>query len=176
MSRRLFVGVPVPGQGLAALRAALEELGARPVPSGSWHVTLRFLGDADPGPVAHALDGALDDAVGCRGQVVGLGAFRSPGSARILWAGVQAPCLVDLARRVVDATAATGMPPEERDLHPHVTLARARRPVDASALVRRHQDTVFGAAAFDEVVMYASTPTSEGPVYAALRTWRLGTS
>ena len=57
MVSRLLVGLWLPDHA----REALEELhrkdqvGARFIPPDNWHITLRFLGDADPNEVAEQL-------------------------------------------------------------------------------------------------------------------------
>ena len=43
--------------------------------------------------------------------------------------------LADLARAVCDATVPLGFEPETRRFHPHVTLARLRKPKSVDALL-----------------------------------------
>ncbi len=167
---RLFVGLPVPASPRydEVTGELLEVAGgkARGVPPGSWHVTLRFLGDLDdPAPVREALRGALADAEALPCRVMGVGAFKDPRRARIVWAGVEAPGVEDLARRVVEATRDLGVPPDERDFRAHVTLARLRWPRDVSAFVARHRDTVLAEGVLDRVVLYRSTLKPHGPHY-----------
>ena len=59
-SMRLFVAVWPDADACAALRLLhrKDQPGVRFVPEENWHVTLRFLGRADPREVAAALEGA----------------------------------------------------------------------------------------------------------------------
>ena len=72
-SSRLFVAVwspPAFAEQLAFLPRP-EQRGVRWVPPENWHVTLRFLGEADPADVGGRLDGAtLSPATATLGPVV----------------------------------------------------------------------------------------------------------
>jgi len=174
---RLFVAMPVPSHvGLRDVTAAL--VGAapdvRPVADGLWHVTLRFMGEVeDAAPVIAALKTRLSDARVAPGRVMGVGAFPDRRRARIVWAGVLAPGIDAIARRVVSATAAFGDPPERHDFVPHVTLARLRDGRDLTKFLAAHAADEFGPAPFDEVVLFQSSLRRGGPEYEALETFRL---
>lgn len=180
---RLFVGLPVPpSPAFDAVAAELEaEARARIVPSGSWHVTLRFLGEVlDPAPVMAALDFALKGRPAIPCVVEGLGTFPDRGfpphkKARIAWAGVRAAGIDALAAAVDDATAGFGEPPEDRPFVAHVTLARLPRPADLRSFVSRHEGTLFSQGVLDRVVLFRSTPGPGGSRHEALHTVRLGT-
>ncbi|MEA3137660.1 MAG: 2,3-cyclic 3-phosphodiesterase [Thermoplasmata archaeon] len=180
---RLFVAVPVPPS--PAYAEATKDIvaaapGARPVPDGAWHITLRFLGEVfDPEPVEAALVAA------CRGRpalpcvVESLGTFPDTGfppgkKARIAWAGVRAAGIDALASAVEQATASFGEPPERRRFVAHVTLARLPNPADLRSLVDRHKGTLFATGALDRVVLYRSRLGPAGPSYDAIRTVQLG--
>jgi RNA 2',3'-cyclic 3'-phosphodiesterase len=180
---RLFVGLPVPPSKLydqVAREVAEAARDARPIPTGSQHVTLRFLGEmAEPDGVIAALDAA------CRGRpalpcvVEGLGTFPGGGfpadkKARVAWAGLRAPGVEGLAQAVVDGTARFGEPPERRPFVAHVTLARMARPADLRLVVEKHRGTLFAQGVLDRVVLYGSTPTPRGSHYDAVHTVRLG--
>jgi 2'-5' RNA ligase len=169
---RLFVGMPVPPHpGLAEATAHLVQAvpGVRPVPAGSWHVTLRFLGEVrESAPVETALQAALAGVAATPGQVVGAGAFPSRRRARVVWAGVLAPGIEDVAGRVVEATSALGEPPDRRPFVAHVTLARLREPRDVDRFVAAHAADSFGPAPLAEVVLFASEIGPAGPRYRAV--------
>jgi 2'-5' RNA ligase len=179
---RLFVGLPVPpSPAFAAVAAELErEERAHPTPAGSWHVTLRFLGEVlDAEPVARALDAAAAGRPAIPCVVEGVGTFPDKGfpphkKARVAWAGVRAAGVEALAAAVRDATAAFGEPPEERPFVAHVTLARLRRPADLRRFVSRHEHTLFSQGVLDRVVLFRSTPGPGGSHHEALHTVRLG--
>ena len=108
-------------QALAALpRPAVA--GLRWTSPDQWHVTLRFLGEADPAAAGGAF--ARIGPVGGAAAVVGPATGRFGG--RVLHAPVQG--LEGLAAATVAATAGVGVPPPERPFVGHVTLARSRHP------------------------------------------------
>jgi RNA 2',3'-cyclic 3'-phosphodiesterase len=119
---RLFVAVLPPPEVLdqvAALeRPAIE--GLRWTPREQWHVTLRFLGEADAAPAAAALRGTGAARVRAR-----LGPTVGRFDQRILHLPLSG--LDDLARDVIAATAALGRPPDGRPFHGHLTLARVAK-------------------------------------------------
>ena len=179
---RLFVGLPVPPSPLydaVAREVADAARDARPVPTGSQHVTLRFLGEmAEPDGVAAALDAACKGRPALPCVVEGLGTF--PGGfpadkrARVAWAGLRAPGVEALADAVLQATARFGEPPERRPFVAHVTLARMARPADLRLVVEKHRGTLFAQGVLDTVVLFRSVPTPRGSRYDAVHTVRLG--
>jgi RNA 2',3'-cyclic 3'-phosphodiesterase len=131
---RCFVAVPIPEDLRDALVAARDAWMGDPGTSGlrwiepaSWHVTLAFLGSvaADAIPVLEArvaMVAARHSVLQVRAG--GLGAFPSPGRARVVWYGVEPdPALVALAADLARALSLEVAGP----FRPHVTLARARR-------------------------------------------------
>ncbi len=147
---RLFVAVPFPEPVVADLDAFLSPRrdadrrargGPRWTDPDQWHLTLAFMGSV-PDWRADALTERLEE-VGARHPAAGLavaggGAFPSAASARALWAGVTDPGsrLAALARAVRGAANTVGAEPAGRRFHPHLTLARFPRPVEATRWVR----------------------------------------
>ena len=126
---RLFVGIPLSPAVLSELTTVVARLrsnsdGLRWMAPESWHITLQFLGNTEPGKLS------------C--LVVRLGEVRSPAvpvhltqlgffdRAGVFYADIKlTPELVALAERITVATAVCGFVPEVRPFHPHITLARA---------------------------------------------------
>ena len=152
---RLFVALPLPEPVKAAvaqvqreLKSAVRSAAVRWTPPEQIHLTLRFLGDV-AASVLPELENALSRA--CRGvsplelTACGAGAFPDDARPRVLWIGLsgQLDRLGSLQARIENETAPWGQR-EERDFHPHLTLARIKdaRPVDvrpiAQALSRLH--------------------------------------
>lgn len=172
---RLFVAAPVPGaEALRRLSADLKEQQprARLVPDGTWHVTLRFLGDVDDGQVP-AVRAALDQALGGVQAVPfslsGVGAFPRPSAARVAWAACEAPKLADVAARVVEATRDFGQPPDKRRFVAHVTLARLQPPRDIRPWVDAHRTTELAQGFIDQIVLFSSQLTPQGPTYSHVK-------
>lgn len=118
---RLFVAVRPSAEVRAELEGLLREpqAGVRWVPAEQWHVTLRFLGRAEPEEVCAALAG-----VELPTATVVLG----PRVSRLGRSVVALPAtgLEELAGVVVGATAHLGDPPDPRPFHGHLTLARLK--------------------------------------------------
>jgi RNA 2',3'-cyclic 3'-phosphodiesterase len=62
--------------------------------------------------------------------VRGLGWFPNERNPRVFWAGIESgPELATLAHATEQSLAALGIAAEDREFHPHLTLARRRNPV-----------------------------------------------
>jgi 2'-5' RNA ligase len=158
---RLFVAVWPPDEVLDGV----EEL-QRPVEAGGrwarrdqWHVTLRFLGDAEPDDVAGALSALRHPPVEA---VVG------PEVARLGRGVVQLPVsgLESLAEEVLELTRSLGRPPDDRPFRGHLTLARiAGKP--PKGVLRQPFSARF---AVDEVHLVASHLGGDAARYQTLAT------
>jgi 2'-5' RNA ligase len=163
---RLFLALWLPPE----VTSAIEELPRKPrprmrwVPPDQWHVTLRFLGEADPDDVGAALDDVAlprpDVRLGPGTDVLGDHSLVLPA------AGVD-----ELAAVIHRATRDVGGRPSRRRFDGHVTLARLRRRARLDGLVGRRLDAGFAA---DEVALVESRLRPEGAVYRTMRTWATG--
>jgi 2'-5' RNA ligase len=117
---RLFTALWLAEEAVAALRAAAQPdrppPGWRAVDPQSWHLTLAFHGEADPGVLARRLDRAARDAPAPRLRTRHAGAF-----AGVRWAGVEA----DPPARLAGLVELAGGRPEE--FVAHVTVLRRRQ-------------------------------------------------
>mgnify|MGYP001012690559 CR=1 FL=1 len=193
---RAFAAIPLPKayqDGLAALPkkdmpAPPARLGwTRP---GSWHLTLKFLGD-----VPESGKGGLEEVVGALAAIrfapfalrgAGAGFFPDAGAPRTLWIGVDAgrkEC-ADLAGLVEKALVPLGYAKERRPFSPHLTLARVRdgrsghakrAPVDrgqAAAVWRTLADDLaaldWPAFTVTGFTLFRSVLDRSGPVYSPL--------
>jgi len=110
-----------------------------------WHVTLSFM----PVVADHQID-ELEERLARAARrrtpfdmaVAGGGAFPDPGRAKVIFAGVE-PTSADageelrrLSRGARAAASKSGAVAEGGRFHPHVTLARTARPVEASRWLR----------------------------------------
>jgi RNA 2',3'-cyclic 3'-phosphodiesterase len=112
---RLFTALWLPAEAVTALLAArgLEPAGWRFAAPETWHVTLAFHGEADPGPLARRLDAAAHGLAVPRLRVAGSGSFE-----RARWAGIEP---VDALLPLVAAAGG-----DVAAFVPHVTLLRRR--------------------------------------------------
>jgi RNA 2',3'-cyclic 3'-phosphodiesterase len=138
---RLFAAVDIPEDVKIALDSFLKRL--RPTAKLSWtrldnlHITTQFIGEWPEerlDEIKQALAGvpvrgAIDIAV------KGIGWFPNDRRPRVFWAGIDGgDALRTLARDTGQALAKIGVPIEEREFSPHLTLARMRDPVPLGAL------------------------------------------
>jgi 2'-5' RNA ligase len=101
---------------------------ARWVTPESLHVTLKFIGEQPEGSVDRIRLTLQSVAAGTTEiRFRGFGFFPTAKSARVFWIGMDAgPQLPALAAAIDNATAALGIPKEDRAFSPHLTLARNR--------------------------------------------------
>jgi RNA 2',3'-cyclic 3'-phosphodiesterase len=162
----MFVAVVPPLEAvedLAAFLAPRQEAGAdlRWTDEDQWHVTVAFMAQVPERAVDDVLEGVVG-AVASRTPLPlrcqGAGTFPHPGAARVLWAGLAGDLdgLSALARGVRRACNATGGSPEGGPFHPHVTLARARRPIEATRWLRVLEGYAGPAWTATEVTVLAS--------------------
>ena len=155
---RLFLAVELPEPWLREAARALDALTAalgddasvlRPVALDRMHLTVRFLGEVDE-ELAPALDAALRESVppvGVDLELTAAGTFGSAARTSVVWLGLggDLDALRALAGRVEAGVEAAGLPPERRELRPHVTLARVRQRASAS----QRRAIARGVAALD---------------------------
>lgn len=144
---RMFVALVPPEDALEDLGEFLgprqeAEPGFRWTAPEQWHVTLAFM--------PQVTDRVLDDLVArlqrasarrtsFSAAVAGGGAFPHAGRAKVLWAGLEVSDAEELRRLKTGARAAAGKAGAEAEggrFHPHLTLARIGRPVDATRWIR----------------------------------------
>ena len=176
---RAFVAIALPADVQAALGALR---GALPAPPGRlrWspvaqaHLTLAFLGDLDDDDLA-----AARRAVGAVAATVspfaaslrGVGAFPHAGRARVAWVGWGAGAaeVVALQVRLAAALAdAIGHRCGGRPFAPHVTLARAREPLDLRTTLAPGLDWRGPSWRVATVDLMASELRAEGARHTAL--------
>jgi RNA 2',3'-cyclic 3'-phosphodiesterase len=170
--------VPPPAV-LDAVAGAVERLdvpGARVTRREQWHLTLQFLGNrVELDPVAEALASlAIGPATVRLGDY---GGFPRDRRARVLWLGVVdgGPFLAQLVAAVGALLGPLGYPPEERDYHPHLTLARWKSPTDLRETVAALEAGPLGPAwTVEEVVLFESVTKPTGAEHTERGRFRLG--
>ncbi len=164
---RLFIAVWPPEEVVADLTALhrKDQRGVRFVSPESWHITLRFLGEARPDDVRAAMEGwSMPAATVQLGPAVDVLAERA--------LVVPAAGLDDIAAEVVERTAHLGEPPRKRFVG-HLTVAR----VKPYAQMPRVLGSLFSAEfVVDELVLVQSRLDPDGARYETIDTWPLGLS
>jgi 2'-5' RNA ligase len=163
---RLFTAIDMPRDVQSQLSALLDRL--RPAAKLSWstveklHITTKFIGEWPEerlDEMKRAL-GKVSAAGAIRIAVRGLGWFPNPRNPRVFWAGVEGgEELKSLARATEQAVHAIGVPLEDREYTPHLTLARIRergRLDDLVKTVTSLESTDFGAFEARAFYLYLS--------------------
>ena len=175
-SWRLFIAIELPPNVRRTLKAHIDELRpAVPEARAGWaaeenlHLTLKFLG-ATPLTRVERLSQAARraaNAVGSFEMIIGnCGAFPSSGQPRVLWIGVEDPSdrLTLLHQVLEDECAQAGFAREHRPFHPHLTIARLRKPQGARRLAQAHKEIALDrqTVAVSDLVLVRSELRSEG--------------
>jgi len=175
---RLFTGLDLSGEVVCSLEALLSHL--RPAADWKWsppanlHITTRFIGEWPEArlPELRAALAELPSRPPIAVHIHRLGYFPTPYAPRVFWAGVEAPAdLPALAAEIDGALDRLGLPPEGRPFRPHLTLARAKERVPATALrdaVAALPSLDFGAFDAHSFFLYQSRPGAGGSVYTKL--------
>jgi 2'-5' RNA ligase len=184
----MFTAVVPPERALEDLAAFLEprmEAGAdlRWTVPEQWHLTLAFM--------AEVPDRKLDDLVERLGRaaarrtpfdvtLAGGGAFPGPSRAKVLFVAVDASDAEELRRLATGARAAATKAGVEVDggrFHPHVTLARMRRPVEATRWIRvldAYRGPRWPASGLTLVASHLGEGPRRRPRYEVVETFPLG--
>ncbi|NNM58088.1 RNA 2',3'-cyclic phosphodiesterase [Acidocella sp.] len=176
---RLFVALDLPWEvkeELADLSCNIP--GARWVPAENFHLTLRFIGEANR-LQAEEIDLALATLRGRSFSfcLSGLGWFEKNGRVSMLWAGVERNA--DLARlqaKVETALHRVGIPADRRRFIAHVTLARMDTPVTPAiaSFVQAHNLYRSAPIRADSVTLFSSFLGKDQPTYTPEAEYALG--
>ena len=170
---RLFVAIDLPPdvrENIADLCYGVS--GAKWVPQAQIHLTLRFIGDVDDRNYHDIVD-ALSrvEAMAFSFVLKGTGYFPPRRDPRVVWIGIEnADDIFALQKKIDNVLVETGVQPEERKFHPHITVARLReRASAAQAAAFVAANTMFKSRPIDvsEFILYSSVLTRDDPVHTA---------
>ena len=136
------------------------------------HVTLQFLGEISHDQalsVLKNLEEISQKTSPFKVQYRALGVFPDRKKPRVLWIGVSKgeERLRNLAREVSKMNKRSGIKPEGRPFHAHVTLCRIKE-ADKKRLggfMNRYRNFNFGEERVDRIALISSSLTGIGPVY-----------
>jgi 2'-5' RNA ligase len=187
MPLRTFIALDLDAIILDGLAEVRDDL-ADHVEKARWterqnlHVTLHFLGDV-AAEMAHEVCDIVQNVASqfepfdfdVRGAVV----TPPRGLPRMVWANIVDPTgeLVALHDAVTSQLTGLGLREEERGYKPHITLARirfVRNPYRLHDAAAAWHDRDFGVQHVDELVVYSSHLTKEGPLYTPMSHAMLG--
>ncbi len=185
----MFVALVPPGEALEDLGEFLAprqeaEAGFRWTAPEQWHVTLAFMPQVPERALADLL-ARLERAARRRTtfsvSIAGGGAFPDPGRAKVLYAGLDVGEAQELRRLATGARAAANKAGAEVEggvrFHPHVTLARIRRPLDVTRWIRvldAYRGPVWDAGEISLVASYLGEGPRKRPRYEVIGSFLLG--
>lgn len=179
---RIFCAVELP----AEVRARFEEHIARlrkelPDASASWsrveniHLTVKFFGNVEVGRIPRisaAATHTVEQFPKFEIEVGRTGVFPRLSRPQVLWIGINDPSgsLSALQKSFETECAAAGFDKEGRAYHPHLTIARLRKPESARRLADAHLNMNFEpiAVQLNELIVFRSELSSKGSRYTAL--------
>ena len=148
---------------------------------GKFHLTLKFLGEIPKARVENlslAAGRAIRWLSSVNLVVEKSGAFPDNAPPRVLWIGVSDPSrrLSKLYERLEEECARESFPKDARPFHPHLTLARLRKPQGTRALASAHKAMLFEPIeiSVSELLVIRSELSSEGSKFSVISRHVLG--
>ena len=179
---RTFIAIPLPDECrtmLDEMQRKLRSCGAdvRWVAIPSIHLTLKFLGEADPAIIpelADSLENITRLQSGLTLRLHGMGCFPGGNNPRVLWCGVEGEIekLSLLQQQVETACSRFGFAFENRDFRPHLTLGRVKGKGNLQALLDciKMGSDLESSFRTDHFNIYKGTLKPQGAVYTVLKT------
>ena len=185
---RVFCAIELPAGASARATAHIDRLRRQyPHIAASWnrdgkfHLTLKFIGEIPQARVERlslAAERATRDLSAFNLVITEAGVFPNRGMPKVLWLGIndQDGQLAELQSRLEEECAQEGFSKEERAFHPHLTIARLRKPYGARGLAGAHRQGGFAALeiSVSELLVIRSELSSKGSKYTTISRHHLG--
>jgi RNA 2',3'-cyclic 3'-phosphodiesterase len=181
---RAFVAIRVSAHVEHSIEDFIIELrshndGIKSVSAANLHLTLKFLGPAVPFEKIHRLQPELEKLAAVTDafelEAIEVGGFPDLKHPLVLWVGLRAEALGDLATRVDDAASRCGFEREQRAFRGHLTIARLKRPrlgSETRARIEAASGHNFGTSTIRAMTLYRSITKPAGPIYEVLQDFR----
>ena len=179
---RSFIAIELPDAVISWLDTVQQDLRAqrlraRWVRPQNIHLTLKFLGNINPGDIdkiGSAMTDAAGDGVPLKLTTGGLGFFPGLKRPRVIWIGFNGDIqrLHGLQRDLENRLAAIGYPKEKRSYKAHLTLGRIRETVNSAVIrqiVQEHADLGGPEFTSNRITLYKSDLKPSGAVYSPLK-------
>jgi 2'-5' RNA ligase len=186
---RSFLAFDIPPKLKAELASAIDLLspkikGIKWVEPSRMHCTIRFFGYVEEELLIGKLSEVIESEVRHQAPIHleghGLGIFPNWRYPRVIWAGLigETDSMISLHAKLEEAFLQFGFKKDPRALRLHLTLGRAKSALkDKESLVgmvEKMAEHEFSSFDINELVLYKSELTREGPIYTALRRFPLG--
>ncbi len=185
---RLFIALPLPEPIKDTLDRITNELKARGgkvrwVAAKNLHLTVRFLGETEVAKIPK-LKKLIDETAAkfpaAETSIDRLGGFPNLNRPRVIWAGLAeneaVESLVKMARQIELAVRQLRFEADKKGFKPHLTLGRVKDPRDLGPLPDYLKSYRFEPMplTLDQLVLFQSTLTPQGPIYERLHEAKLG--
>ena len=184
---RTFIALELPPAVISLLHKVQQDLKrmniwARWVRPENIHITLKFLGDINPGDIdkiGAAMTAAAIEFPPVTLTVRGIGVFPGIKRPRVIWVGLGGDIrsLLSLQSRLEQELAGAGFPKDKRSFKAHLTLGRIKQAVNP-ATIRQMITDYAGLSSdeftFNQVVLVKSDLKPTGAVYSKLKQVNFG--
>ncbi len=143
------------------------------------HLTVRFLGEVDPGKLGKLVDGIRRDwqSFGAIPLQLGKAGYFGRNFPRVVWVGLDG----DLTKLgavhdfVEKMCVEYGFGREDKPFSPHITLGRIKSPSQTGKLIAAIKKIQVPTVEFslDELELFRSTLTPNGPIYEVMERFSL---
>jgi len=151
---RLFIAIELDSE-IKQYLSSIEVPGRK---VNAYHLTLNFLGEADPKPVVEALEKV--EFKRFKINLSEMGVFPNEKRPRIVWVGVKP------SEPVIDLHNKIALHVQDK-FHPHITLSRLRRPEHV-----KFSDIEPLEIDVSSFALIKSTLTPTGPVHEVIKTFK----
>lgn len=176
---RLFIAIDLPPDRTDAVAALRDDrVDARWTPVDQYHVTLRFIGDAEEETVeALRKDLRAVDVPAFSMSGSGLDVFPSRRRPRVLVARMSMQPELEKLREEIEAVVLRhGFDPERKPFNPHLTFARVKRgsPRDVRQFLKANGGLTLAPFPVTEFHLYRSDLQAGGAEHTVLESYGLG--
>lgn len=148
------------------------------VSTDKMHLTIKFIGEIPKNKITQVkeiMTHTLKDQASFNIGVQNLGTYPNIKNPRVIWLGIiQGAPLVKIHNSLDLALESIDVKKDFRQYSPHITLARVRRDADRdivkeiSHTLSQFKVDLLGTITIDEITLYKSKLSSEGPEYTPL--------
>lgn len=175
---RLFIAIDIPidiKNKFIEIIEKLNSLNAKTVAIENIHITIKFIGETTKtNEILKALEKIKFKKFTI--SLKGVGVFSSIYTPRVFWVGIQENQEIKSLFNIVEENLKTlGIPKDEREFSPHVTLARFKKTPNIEKLKKTLEtfNKEFGKFDVKEFVLYKSELTYPNPIYHSIRSFEL---
>ena len=179
---RTFIALELPPSVISLLDKVQEDLKSMQL-QAKWvrpeniHLTLKFIGNIDPGDtdkIGGAMMDAVDNFAAIHLVARGVGVFPGIKRPRVIWVGLGGQIqLLFAVQRVLEENLATlGFKKEKRPFKGHLTLGRFKQTVDPNTIrqiIREYANLYSEEFTARRIILYKSDLKPTGAVYSQLQ-------